>query len=442
MDNQERSQKVIKFIKNLIDGDYIEQLSGQDSDEIGALLNQLVHKLKQSTKISISNMVDLSISINETAIYSANMLSSSRALNDQAQSIAAAAEEMAVTVNEIEKYGDNIKNQVQLTQSATSNGKSMSHKAMQGINLISQLTTDSINKVTNLNNLTKNVGKITAAINSIAEQTSLLALNATIEAARAGEAGKGFAVVANEVKNLAKQTHEFTNEIVETLDNLKIESTEVIDVMHASMTAVNEGKESILNLDQQIQSIDGDIQEVNKNMLFISSSLSEQKSTSQMIALKIQEIAHGSEESLHNIEGVVDSMIQAESLASKQITELAKNKIPGIVFLLAQSDHVIWKKRLANMIVGRENLKSSQLADNHTCRLGKWYDTVKDKQLLSDKDFIELSIPHAAVHQHGLKAVNLFNAQHLKSAMDEIRQVEQASKGVLQLLKKLADKYS
>ena len=59
----------------------------------------------------------------------------------------------------------------------------------------------------------REIGQVTDTITNISAQTNLLALNATIEAARAGAAGKGFAVVANEIKELARQTAEATEDI-------------------------------------------------------------------------------------------------------------------------------------------------------------------------------------------------------------------------------------
>jgi methyl-accepting chemotaxis protein len=72
------------------------------------------------------------------------------------------------------------------------------------------------------------IGEIMNSINDLAEQSNLLAVNASIEAAKAGEEGKGFSVVAEEVKNLAEQSKQATQQVREILaDVQKATSTRI-----------------------------------------------------------------------------------------------------------------------------------------------------------------------------------------------------------------------
>lgn len=56
---------------------------------------------------------------------------------------------------------------------------------------------------------------ISKSIGDFSTQTKMLAINAAIEAARAGDVGKGFAVVASQVKAVAAQVQDATEEITE-----------------------------------------------------------------------------------------------------------------------------------------------------------------------------------------------------------------------------------
>ncbi len=82
-------------------------------------------------------------------------------------------------------------------------------------------------KIGGLRQALEQIAKVAQTIEAIAKQTNLLALNATIEAARAGDAGRGFGVVAGEVKALARQTADATQQITETLGHLSQQAGEL-----------------------------------------------------------------------------------------------------------------------------------------------------------------------------------------------------------------------
>jgi methyl-accepting chemotaxis protein len=116
------------------------------------------------------------------------------------QTVAAASEELTASINEISQ------------QIITTNKM---------VDETTTVTGDTVETVNQLQTAGEQISSAVDIIQKIAKQTNLLALNATIEASRAGEAGKGFAVVANEVKNLAKQTAEATEEIRSYVTNIE-----------------------------------------------------------------------------------------------------------------------------------------------------------------------------------------------------------------------------
>ncbi len=93
------------------------------------------------------------------------------------------------------------------------------------------------------------IGNVVNLIAQIARQTTLLALNSTIEAARAGEAGRGFAVVATEVKALAVQTQNATEEITKKIEALQKDANGSADAVHRIAQAIEAIRPVFANVD-------------------------------------------------------------------------------------------------------------------------------------------------------------------------------------------------
>jgi methyl-accepting chemotaxis protein len=121
-----------------------------------------------------------------------------------------------------------------------------------------------------LSEQSQSIDSILALIREIAGQTNLLALNATIEAARAGDAGRGFAVVAQEVKSLANQTAQATDEIAQKI------------------SAIQNATKASVESNAAIRSIVGEVQHSAER---IRHAMEDQAQTVTMITASVDETA-------------------------------------------------------------------------------------------------------------------------------------------------------
>jgi methyl-accepting chemotaxis protein len=433
--NQKQQEQIISIIDSLIAGQYLIEFD--TSDPIIAKLSELAQFLQTSATSELNQTTELSIQTNETAILSAEMLFNLKTVAEKAQAVAAAGEEMTTTIEEIGNYGQDISQQTLQAQEATNAGQEAASSAQKHMRMITQAVNETSKRVATLNELSQSISQLLSSISGIASQTNLLALNAAIEAARAGEAGLGFAVVASEVKALSNQTSNATKEIESILQQLEAEMQLILDSMQRSSQAVEGGETSIFSLGKRIESIKEKIDHVSVDTQNISHTLAEQTQASKEVAESINGIAQSSTSGVDSIGKIVKAMASVETLVSAQLTKLADCSIPNKIIKLAKSDHVVWKKKLANMLAGQEGLNPAELNDHHSCRLGQWYDTTEDQELRNNPLFQRIMEPHIKVHQHGIKSVEYYNQGDIRSALTEISAVEQSSAELLEILGKL-----
>jgi methyl-accepting chemotaxis protein len=291
--------------------------------------------------------------------------------------------------------------------------------------------------VARLSDASGQIGEIVGQIEGIAAQTNLLALNATIEAARAGDAGRGFGVVASEVKALAEQTSHATDDIRARIDGVVKSIGEITRAMEASQSSVGNGRDVVDDVTTGLHTIAERVGSVTGQMSQLAAAITEQSAATDEIARSAAGVSRSSQSCHDEVTSAIEAV---ESVSENLNTQMAAFADLGDEALahIAENDHMIFKRKILDVVIGRSSMRADAVTSHTACRLGKWAATVSSS-VRERPVFKRLEAPHARVHELGRQVVDLANRDCLDEALARFDELEAASAEVIKLLKELAE---
>ena len=281
--------------------DLTRRVEVRSADEIGQLgnsFNQFIGAIQTDVRSIGEQSQTLMDSSNEMRSLSQQIASANEETSAQASMVSAAAEQVNANVQSVATATEELNANTREIAASASEAAQVANRAVE-IADQTKITFDQLDASGTT------IGNVVKVIYAIAEQTNLLALNATIEAARAGEAGRGFAVVADEVKKLANQTAQATEEISATAAAISAQTGDAGEAI-AEISAI--------------------IRKIHDIQTTIASGVEEQTATTAEIAHSVTEAATGSGEIAERIAGIAAAVQQtaiASTSSHEQADELA-----------------------------------------------------------------------------------------------------------------------
>ena len=246
------------------------------------------------------------------------IVASTTQLASSASESAAAVSETTTTVEEVRqtaqvasqkaKYvSESAQKAAQISQS----GRKSTEDVVAGINRIRQQMEAIAASMVRLSEQSQAIGQIMASVEDLAAQSNLLAVNAAIEAAKAGEHGKGFGVVAQEVKSLAEQSRQATNQVRTILSDIQKATAAAVMATEQGTKAVEAGSRQTEVAGEAIQALAGSVTEAAQAATQIAASSQQQMVGMDQVALAMDNIKQASSQ---NVAGTKQAEAAARNL--------------------------------------------------------------------------------------------------------------------------------
>ena len=209
------------------------------------------------------------------------------------------------------------------TAQAVGHGTDAMEKTLTSMQTIEKSVEDTWHIVEELGKHSERIDTIVEMIDDIASRVNVLALNAAVEATRAGDYGKGFMVVANEIRKLAKNTANATQEVTELVGTVQNSIHKVEKVMAGGLEQVKESAQMTETAQNSLRNIKKLVEMDKERMQKIAGTIMDMQRFSNQVGEAMETVAVVSEKNAETI-GQVNSATQQVSTQLGDLATLAQ----------------------------------------------------------------------------------------------------------------------
>ncbi|RKD93492.1 methyl-accepting chemotaxis protein [Halopiger aswanensis] len=339
---EEKADEYRESIEAAADGDLTRRLEtaseSQAMAEIGQAFNEMLTDIEamvvriqtvaaqvdeKSSEVTASTE-EIRASSGEVAESIEEISAGAETQNEKLTTAAAEMSDLSATVEEIASSSNTVAEQADQAAERGEEGKTAASDAVEQMDQIESKAVDTAEEMATLQEEVERIGEVVELIDQIAEETNMLALNASIEAATAGEAGDGFAVVANEVKSLAEETAEATEEVEDLVETVEASTESVADDMFEMRDGIEDGRETIDRTVDTLESIVDSIDDANAGIQSINDATDDQADSAQEVSSMVDDIAAVSEQTADEAQNV-SAAAEEQTSAISQISDSAES---------------------------------------------------------------------------------------------------------------------